>query len=328
MLGKKTSDAGPDGKLYSRALEAATAHRITVTCGGNTASIDANTRNLPASATFPELPPANEAGLGHYAWPSVDWTNRSRPLIDPMTGVKIKFATFPGDYANTSNGLFSPELWVDWSGGFWADPQNVASGTTAALASYSSFGNEALFVAVDPDQSVFKRLIGGWGAENPYSFDDFGVHVIGMGTDGNAANRTVSVCLSIDSGQSCHTDSIQVVLPQNNPADMGVQPPNFPTPIFGGWGKIVLRSQLGTQGTGNVSGNALTLTSPTNGNTLFNPDLPAGSKVRIPGSAPACDHGLCTVERIVDGTHLTLVESLPGPLTGVNFTIANFGCGS
>jgi hypothetical protein len=325
VLGKRTSDVGADGKLYSRALEVNAMHHITVTCAGNAVTLDTKTSRLPNGETFPENPPFNSAGVGNYAWPDVDWSNRSAPLIDPMTGVKVKFATFPGDFSNKAVGLFGPD-YVDQSGGAWINPQNAASGSTSSLSTYSSTGSQALFVAVDPALSVANRLYGGWGGgEPPFSVDDFGVHVIGSGTDASSTNRTVSICLSIDSGQTCYTNSLTVVLPRSSAVDTGVQPSNFPSPMFAGWGKTVLRSLLPIQGTANVSGNTLVLTSYITGATLFNPAIPAGSKIRVPGSSPTCARNLCTIASIVDGTHIQLVESLPTTLTGAAFTFANFG---
>ena len=324
VLGKRTSDTGADGKLYSRALEVDVPHTITVTCAGVPATLRARTGRLPAGYTYPENAPFNPAGLGNWAWPSVDWSNRNRPLIDPMTGVKLKFATFPGDWANRRTGLFGSTYWVDWSAGNWANPQNAASGTASTLSAYSGGGNQALFVGVDPALTVANRLYGGWGGgEQPWSADDFGVRIIGSGTDAASSNRTVSVCLSIDSGQTCYTNSFSVVLPSGGAADTGLWPPNFPSPMFGGWGKVIPRMHLPTSGTGNISGNVLTLTGLQTGATFFNPDLASGSKIRVPGSSPTCAHELCTVQAVQDGSHLLLVESLN--MTGVSFTMANFG---
>jgi hypothetical protein len=323
VLGKRTSDTGTDGKLYSRALEVDALHTITVTCTGGSQVLRARTSRLVRGDTFPENPPFNPSGVGSWAWPTIDWSNRSRPLIDPMTGVKLKLATAPGDYANKKGALFGTNFWVDWTG-HWNNPQNAVSGTTETLATYAGAGNEALFLGVDPSVVVANRMYGGWGGgEAPFSVDDFGVHVIGSGTDAAAANRTVSVCLSIDSGQSCYTNSFPIVLPSGTAADTGVRPPNFPAPVFAGWGKTVLRAHLPTSGTGDVSGNILTLTGVQNGSTFFNPDMKPGSKIRIPGSSAVCSQELCTVQAVQDATHLRLVESLN--LTGVTFTTANFG---
>jgi hypothetical protein len=324
VLGKRASDAGVDGRLYSRALEVDTPHTITVTCAGGSVTLKARTGRLPAGYTYPENAPFHPSGLGSWGWPSVDWSNRNHPLIDPMTGVKIKFATFPGDWANKRTGLFGTQFWVDWSGGHWSNPQNAVSGTTTSLSSYSNAGNEALFVGVDPALSVSNRLYGGWGGgEQPWSVDDFGVRVVGSGTDASSANRAVSVCLSIDSGQTCYTRSYLVVLPQGSAADTGVQPPSFPSPMFAGWSKVITRANLPTSGMGDIAGNILTLTGSQTGATFFNPELAAGSKIRIPGSSSVCAHELCTVQSVQDGSHLRLVENLN--LTGVTFTLANFG---
>ena len=146
--------------------------------------------------------------------------------------------------------------------------------------------------------------------------------MIGRGTDASAANRTVSICLTVDSGKSCYSKSFDLVLPQTL-ADSGVLPASFPAPIFAGWGKAVLRSQLPTTGAVDVSGGVVALTGPLAGNAFFNTNLAPGSKIYISGSAPACDHNLCTVVEVQDATHLLVQEILQ--LRGVTAIVANFG---
>jgi hypothetical protein len=322
VLGKRTSDTSPDGKLYSRALEADVHYTVGVTCGGETVKIDTQTDWLPAGNLFPETPPFNPSGFGNYAWPTIDWKDRSQPRIDPMSGVKVKFTSFPGDWSNKTTGLFGSDFWVDFSRASWMNPQNATSGTADRLATYTGSGNEALFVGVDP--ATARGLSGGWSkGESPWSVDDFGVHVTGFGSEPLAENRTVSICLSIDSGQSCFTRSFTVVLPATTPADSGVQPASFPAPMFAGWGKAPDRSQLPTQGVVDLAGNLLTLTGNQDGDTFFSPALAPGSKIWVAKSAPACSHNLCTVTAVVDATHLLLAESVN--LTGANATLANFG---
>jgi hypothetical protein len=325
IVGKRTSDTASDGKLYSRALEADARYRIGITCGGETVSIETETDWIPAGDLFPENPPFNPDGLGNYAWPTIDWSDRTHPYIDPRTGVKIKFGSFPGDWSNKAAGKFGAEFWLDLATqSHWINPQNASSGNSSTLARYSGVGKEALFVGVDPSLTTSNRLYGGWGGgEPPWSVDDFGVHVIGAGTDPSPDNRTVSICLSIDSGQSCYTKTFDVVLPANTAGDTGVRPANFPSPMFAGWGKAVLRSQMPTTGTVDINENILTLLEPINGSTVFNVKLAPGSKIRVAGSAPICDHNLCTIVAVRDASHLELKEHLK--LSGVSATLANFG---
>jgi hypothetical protein len=323
VLGKRASDTGSDGRLYSRALEVDANHTITVTCTGGSGTLKARSGKLPVGYTYQDSPPFNSSGFANWGWPSIDWSNRGKPLIDPMTGVKIKFVTFPRDLANRRDGRFGANYWVDWSGGHWANPGNAPSGSTSTLATYSGGGNEALFLGVDPALSVSNRMYGGWPGGYPFSADDFGVHILGSASDTSSTNRAVNICLSIDSGQSCYTRTYLVILPQGNAADTGVQPPSFPSPMWAGWGKAIPRGFLPTSGTADVAGNQLTLTGTQNGDTFFNPELPSGSKIRIAGSSAVCAHELCTVQSVQDGTHLVLAENLN--LTGAAFTLSNFG---
>ena len=90
IIGARTSETGPDGKLYSRALQAATAHTFSVSCPHSAGALSFSTQNPPLGTTYPDVPPYNPAGFGNYAWPTVDWANPSKTYIDPMTGLLLK----------------------------------------------------------------------------------------------------------------------------------------------------------------------------------------------------------------------------------------------
>jgi hypothetical protein len=325
VIGHRRSDLAVDGKLYSRALQVSTQHFYRLTCGAAVASGSFTTRDLPMGDSFPENPPFDPAGYGNYGWPTIDWTNRNQSYIDPMTGVLVKLATFPGDWPTRNVALFGVDYWVD-STGHWTNPQNAVRGIAANQTSYSGAGNEALFVGIDPALSRIGDLHGGWGPPNsppPFSVDDLGVHLIGSGTDAAPANRTVAICLSLDSGQTCYTNTINVVLSGGSTTDSGVQPANFPKPLFGGWGKAIRRADIPISGTVAVAGNVVTLTGQQDGTTFFNPGIAPGSKIHITGSAASCPHNLCTIASIQNATQLTIVESLQ--LQTAAYTFANVG---
>jgi hypothetical protein len=328
VIGKRRSDKAQDGRLYSRALAADTDHYVRVTCRSSQAVTQFRTKTIAWGDTSSEPPPFHPDGFGNYGWPSMDWSpaGRDKEYVDPMTGVKLKLMAWPGA-GNGARGeaVVHADLWWDWQGA-WTNAQEIRSGGTAALASTST-ANAPIFVGIEPRPGVGMPFEG-TGAGNygiGTTIDDIGLRIYGSGTDGNAAHRTIQVCLSMDSGQSCHSPAISVTLPQGRPADIGVFPQGYPTPMFASWGMQPLRRGVDWpkgEGTVNVSGNTVTLTN-VNTQTMFLTSWPAGTKIWIAGSAPGCPHNLCTIRSVQSASQLTLEESLN--LTGATYKALNFG---
>ncbi|MCS6953861.1 MAG: hypothetical protein NZM33_13515, partial [Bryobacteraceae bacterium] len=328
VIGKRRSDKATDGRLYSRALAAATPHYVRVTCGSVQGETRFVTRPLAWGDTSSEPPPWHAEGFGNYGWPTIDFTpgGRDKEYVDPMTGVKLKLAAHAGQ-GNSRRGeaVIGADYWWDWQGA-WTNPENIRSGTTSALASTST-ANAAIFVGIEPNPGVGIPWQGdGWGGYGlDTTIDDVGLRIYGSGTDANSANRQIQVCLSMDSGQTCHSPAITVTLPQGSASDLGLFPPAYPTPMFASWAMRPLRRGMDWPkggGTVNVSGNTVTLTNPST-STMFLSSWAPGSKIWISGSSPTCPRNLCTVVSVQSATQLTIQESLN--LTGVNYRALNFG---
>ncbi len=327
VIGKRTSDTAGDGRLYSRALAADTVHWVRVTCGTQAATVSFKTKPIAWGDTSNEPPPFNPTGFGNYAWPSIDWTpaGRNKEYVDPMTGVKMKLMAWPGaGNAERLESVVNADLWWDWQNA-WTNPQDILSGGTAALASTSA-ANAPIFVGIEPGQSGIPfgaTGLGGFGIAN--TVDDVGLRIYGSGTDANPVNRTIQVCLSMDSGQSCYSPAISVTLPQGAAVDNGTFPPNYPTPMYYSWGMKPLRQGMDWprgEGTVDVSGNTVTLTNP-NSRTRFLTSWSPGTKIWISGSAPTCPRNLCTIVSVGSHSQLTIQESLN--LTGATYKALNFG---
>jgi hypothetical protein len=327
VIGKRTSDTGADGKLYSRALATDTVHYVRVTCGAAQGTTHFKTKTIAWGDTSSEPPPFNPDGFGNYAWPSVDWTpaGRNKEYVDPMTGVKLKFMGWPGA-GNSARveSVVNADLWWDWQGA-WTNAQDIRSGGTAALASTAT-ANAPIFVGIEPavgGMPFASTGAGGYG--HGATVDDVGLRIYGSGTDSNPANRTIQVCLSMDSGQSCYSPAISVTLPQGSPVDNGTFPPNYPTPMYASWGMIPLRQGMDWprgEGTVDVAGNTVTLTNLSS-RTRFLTSWRPGTKIWIAGSAPTCPRNLCTITAVGSHTQLTIQESLN--LTGATYKALNFG---
>ncbi|MDW8356268.1 MAG: hypothetical protein RMK57_17360, partial [Bryobacterales bacterium] len=155
MIGKRRSDKARDGRLYSRALAADTLHYVRVTCGAAQATTSFKTKSLAWGDSSAEPPPYHPDGFGFYGWPSIDWTpaGRDKEYVDPMTGVKLKLAAWPGQGNSRRNeATIAADLWWDWQGA-WSDPQNVRTGSTTSLASTST-ADAAIFVGIEPNPGV------------------------------------------------------------------------------------------------------------------------------------------------------------------------------
>lgn len=310
VVGKRTSGVGADGKLHSRALAQNTLHYYEVTCTGGSATGTFLTRTIGWNDLKPEAPPMNASGFGRAAWPTIDWTNRTRWYVDPMTGLKYKPLGYPSDYAWTypSDGgqfLFGTDRTAGGTG--WTNTANLRSGTTGSVATTSN--TNAIFVGIDPSVTVaYGYSVAGIAGEVA-SVDNLQVQVYGSGTDATASNRQVNLCWSLD-WATCHTATVTVTMPSGSDASVGGFPDDSTfksNPFFNGWTTPISRLNLARAGTVNTSGTAVTWAS---GDT-FDQDWAAGARVWINGT-------LATVASVSGPISMVVSENL-GTQTGVDF---------
>ena len=317
VAGRRSAELASDGARYSRALQANRQHSYRITCGASTASGTFQTANIPLGDTSVEQPPFDSSAPFNYAWPSVDLVDKTRGYVDPLTGVLLKRMTGPGEWMDgiASNILFSPTVFDP--NGAWTSPNNAASGNTKTLAGYSSSASDPLFLSFAVGWQVAYTTAGGWVAA--VGVDDLLVNAFGYGSDGNAANRTISVCWSADGGQTCATNAVDLVLPKSS-AGTTTGPSAFPSKGFSGWGAYLSKGVfMPRTGTVNVSGNTVTRVS----GGYFKPDWAAGAKLYIAGSSPACASNYCTIASMQSASSLAIVES--ASVTGAIFWEAAAG---
>ena len=152
---------------------------------------------------------------------------------------------------------------------------------------------------------------------------DLAVRLFGNGTNPDSVNRTVSVCLSVDSGQTCRTNSIEVTLASGAAVDAGLVPTSYPNALFAGWGKVITREFFTSQGIVVVEGNTVILKKDDSGTTInsnsqsaksrFHLEWPAGAKIYIANSSPSCPNNYCTIANVISQTRLTIQEGLTLP---------------
>lgn len=310
VIGKRVAQQS-GGRLMSRALRADTDHYGRITCEGQVETVQFRTAKI--AGMVPPDSGFNRDGHGNWGMPDFDWTDRSKPVIDPLTGAAIYRLTDPRDAGFQTNVNF-----VNYFGGTgWTNPNNVLSGSTGSLARTTN--TNAIFLATDTTAAT---VYGGFSVnEGRPRMSALGVRVFGSGSDPNPENREVAICLSVDSGQSCYTDPIQVTMPQGSGSEVGVFPAQFPTANFTGWSRPIPAEYWTMLGYVRVSGNTVTLTRnrdnevitfahPKVTSSWFRPEWAPGTRIYIAGSAPACPQNYCTIASVRNRTSLTINESL------------------
>ena len=328
-IGARTSDASSDGKLYSRALQANTVHYYSVTCGGLTATGSFQTADPPLGNTYPEVPPFNSAGFGNYAWPSLDWLNASKTYIDPMTGLLLKLAhQAPGRQGNMEWGAGGEAAFkaaIDLNGA-WSNASNVLNTSTSGpFATYSGANRDPLFLIFNPMIAVGTDT-GSW--QPGATLDDIRLTLYGSGS-GPAADRTVVACLAAfftPANGTCTSQEIEIVMPTGTGTVRG--PATYPKLQFSGWnvGRFLKHVETAVvHGKASVANKVVTVNDSDVYEGHFIPfDTPAGVKVYIAGSAPACPSNWCTFQKVIEARSFTIVED-PGTLSNADFQFGSFG---
>jgi hypothetical protein len=318
-IGMRTSTIALDGRRHSRALAANTQHYVQITCGSVTGTTSFVT-GVPRGFA-PEPLPTDPTAWGNLAYPEFDFTDLSKPVIDPQTGIRI----YTADPKTWSMSAVLP-LSAGWYGGGngWLGAANISSYSSAVATTYNT---NPLIIYLNAgafnDQTYFAS--GYWPYDN---FLDLGVDLYGSASDGQtAANRTVQLALSLDSGQTAYTNWVSAVLPALA-GFAGTFPAQYPSAYFAGWGKALPRNSWPRRyGTVTVSSSLVTLTLNDQGNPLgssqhdadsyFDSEWSSGTKIFIANSAPACANNFCTIASVQDAQHLTIRENLT--LSGGNF---------
>ncbi|MFZ0592798.1 MAG: hypothetical protein WAM39_20225 [Bryobacteraceae bacterium] len=328
VVGRRTSDLALDGKLYSRALQADSPYTFQVSCdgGASTGSITFRTRTIPVGNSAPDPFPFNSNGYGNYAYPSIDYSNTATTYIDPQTGVLLKRLTTPGYGSPGTHTELYPLYAYDLSGN-WTNAQNVLA-QDGQYASYSGAGggSDAIFL---PTASAE-----GQRAYIDYSenyVDDMLARLNGYGDQSNAADRSLSVCLTVDAGQTCIGNTLTFTLPQSTAAEVD-GPGTYPSPFFSGWGAPEIQVDwMAADFGGNSRSVSAVHTTVINTTPLlfgtfqlaFPSNLKPGMHIHIAGSAPTCPNNDCSIVSGTDATHLTIQQDLGASFNGINTTLTS-----
>ena len=314
VLGLRGTGHAADGNNYSRALQANTTHFYQVSCSNGTylGSGSFTTANVPLGNSAPDPIGYDPTAFGGWAWPTINYSDPSTNYIDPQTGLLLKRWSSPGDDGGIDSNI--PFRSAFDLSGTWQNPGQIIAAADSQYATYSGPGglNNALF--------LWGKLSYYRPSFSPVAFstvDDVRIHLNGFGDQSATADRTVTVCISPDFGQTCLGSSIDLVLPQGTATDT-TGPNTWPAPVFAGWGNAPVRVDMmmnnfsGTLTSVNGSSVVWGANSGNGFNTYFPvTSLSPGMKILIAGTDPICPANLCTIASVTDEQTLTLQQNVP-----------------
>lgn len=311
VAGKRTAEQALDGKRYSRALQTATAHWLRIQCGASFYNGSFRTRTIPLGHTYNE--PLPSVGNGEYAWPTVNWMDRTQRIVDPKTGALLKRLTLPSDateaFPNQAVGTVPPAAG-------WVSPDAVRVDDSSS-ATYQGSGQVWLFVPAN-----IGLYQGGYHNRDGHSLNYVTLEMnawCGTGCNGAGADdRTIEVCLSAD-GTSCGSSAIERQLAYCASGCTGGSyrfTLSDTTPVLAAWGGNPAFDITDVhKRSGSVSTSGTTVTWA--GGNYFSVRWNAGSKITING----VEYGIAAVN---SERQLTLTTSA-GTQGSVGYTSSNFG---
>ncbi|MGH8336010.1 MAG: hypothetical protein ACRETL_04130, partial [Gammaproteobacteria bacterium] len=322
MAGSRIAQKAADNKWYSRSLQTNTQHWIGVTCGADAEASNVQaTTNKPLGNTWAEPYPYDPASPLGYAWPTIDFVDKTKSYVDPETGVLLKRLTGL-DEPNTADAPATPTRTSTASfsvNGAWSVPQNGAAVDGQVATSTDTTPLFAAFSPIHTAYSASRPL--SWDVNNVIdSVTDVQAQITGSGTGGQG---NAQICLTVN-GVSCATERETITLPPSLGAV--TYPSGTMTNYFADWIGNTITTPPATYdmatftGTVNVSGATVTLAS---GNQFDVGAWTNGSHIFIAG-ATGCTAGDYTILSVDSDTALTLYSS-PGACTGAPYTGYNFG---
>lgn len=191
-----------DNRWYSRAFEANAVFTYALCSGTVTGSF--RTMNSPLGNTRGQTIPVDPANPGEYAWPSIDWNDRTQIIIDPYTGMALKnFVGARDSYQATTGTFASPAVGTNWT-----NPNNVLVDDSLS-AVYAAPTKDQIFVPLGlnlgPSNSVFADSL------NKLT-PSFNAWCSGVTCGAATSNdRSIETCVTADRA-TCVTDRLASVL--------------------------------------------------------------------------------------------------------------------
>jgi hypothetical protein len=137
VLGARLSQAGLDGRVYSRALQTNTSHHYRVACGSSVDSGSFTTANIPFNMTYQDVPQLDSANPGTTVVPTLV-NDRTQTIVDPHTGALIRRVSLPADSVSDGGGGTGPFMYYSGFTRVCSDNLQAApDGTHGYLCSFA-----------------------------------------------------------------------------------------------------------------------------------------------------------------------------------------------
>lgn len=317
VVGLRRAEQAADGKFYSRSPPTDTSLFIQAKCGTDTVSLVTATSNIPLGNTWAEpyrYDPANPQG---YAWPTIDFTDKSKIYVDPTTGALLTRVTGPEDQAQDDTGPTSPTLACSFSyapAGNWTSAGNGCG--PGSLAVSTSTDPLAVVLGAQAVATSTTRTTS-YSTVDSQAIDDIKIRVHASSMNGTANNA--SVCLSVD-GSTCATAKKNITIPTMI-GDVDY-PSGTPTAYFSEWLDATHQTPPNNpdmaQRTGTLlcTGTALLYQSGISFNMAT---WAAGTRIVISGGG--CAGGTYTIASVTNVFNITLTGSAGTSGTESDWTV-------
>lgn len=210
VIGQENVQVALDGNAYSRALQADSRHIVDLTCGADTAHVDARTNNIPLGNGGMVMPPRPYPNPLDPGMPTFDKRCMQElpnmvaydPVIEPMSGILHTNGQVCGEYyedrqLNPYPAISPPDGYIDASvpsATGWTNPNNILDDTggnftTATSASGTLCVRPRFLQMLDTNNNLPTYGMDG------HSIDSIQLIITGASSSGTA---NVEVNLSFD----------------------------------------------------------------------------------------------------------------------------------
>jgi hypothetical protein len=303
------------------ALASASTYWVGVTCGADTeVAATFVTRSIAWGNTAPDSVPFNAAKFGNMDYPAMDWTNQQKSYVDPVTGAEFWRVTGPGMMSESVLSLAASNAGVlgtalDASGtGKWSTLGNIGSNGASFVVGSGGSADRA-FIPLANFTCPAGTTFAGWYPKCTVDDLSFDVYC----GNASASGVTITLQLSMDGGQTAAGSSVTTsVCPTSTPVKLGTYPQLAVSPPFLSWGFTPQHHLVvPPSGTVNVTGQAVTLQSPSGTQNYFDTDWVSSTPILINGT-------YYHVSSVGSSSSLTIAENA-GTLSDKSYVGAAFG---
>jgi hypothetical protein len=310
VIGHRDAPIALDGNRYTRALQANSRHRYSVTCGSTTISGDFSTRNPALGDTHSDGLPVDRGNPGQYAYPNIQWSNPKQALIDPLTGLRSFRSSGPVGTPSTTQNFVTA---LDPSA-VWKNPSGPLAtwGGAATFTGPCSSGSCSLLLRAD---NLSLGSAGYSAAANSLDWVAVAISNASIGSACSGDDCKIAACLTVN-GVSCASSGLEIAL-TNTPATYTLGTKAL-MDLWQGSGPPPITSVDVSKASGTVnytaSSSQVTLVS----GSAFNIKWAAGSQISVAGSWYA-------IASVRNENQLTLSSGPSSNLSGVPYSANNFG---